>query len=208
MRDFLSMTRKLGGISLACFIVSAASGLPAYGQQSLQDNIASIVGGQKQENRADKIRMNDEYVAQPLFKDMGVPGATGVFYPRLAWLATRAESHTEGNFTSHCGTELVNLPDPQIRNDRFSASPRTVALFQFTDVTSTNGISRFPPLIESHTSSPLGAAKQINTRAGFSIVLADSRAFFNQAYITARENSWWRAAQRWASKPSKTCSSD
>ena len=208
MRDFLSMTRNLGGMSLACFIVSATCGLAAYGQQSPQNNIASVIVGQKQETQTEKIRMNDEYVAQPLFKDMGVPGAAGVFYPRLDWLATRAESHTEGNFTSRCGTELVKLTDPQIRNDRFSASPRTVAIFQFKDVTNTNGISGFPPLIESNTSSPLGAAKHINTRAGFSTVLADSRAFFNQAYITARENSWWRAAQRWASKPSKTCSSD
>ncbi len=108
MRDFLSITRKLGGMSLACFIVSATWGLPAYGQQSPQNNIASVVVGQKQENQTDKFRMNDEYVAPPLFKDMGVPGAGGVFYPRLTGLATRTESQTDSIFTSHCGIELTS----------------------------------------------------------------------------------------------------
>lgn len=205
MRDLLSITRKLGGIASACFIVSATCGLPAYGQQSPQNNIASVVVGQKQGNQTDKFRMNDENGVYLFFKDMG---AVGVFYPRLTGLATRTESHTDGNFTSHCGTELTKLTNPLIRNDRFSANPSTVTIFQFKDVTSKIEISGFSPLIESNTPPPLGTAKRTNTPAGFSTVLANSRAFFNQATITARENSWWRAAQRWASKPSKTCSSD
>jgi hypothetical protein len=58
MRDFLYITRKLGGMASACFIVSATCGLPAYGQQSPQNNTASVAVGQKQENETDKIRMN------------------------------------------------------------------------------------------------------------------------------------------------------
>lgn len=208
MRDFLSIARKFGGMASACFIMAATCGIPAYGQQSPQNNTASIVAVQKQENQTDKIRMNAENVAHPFFKDMGVPGAAGVFHSRLAGLATRIESHTDGNFTSHCGTGLTKFIDPHVINDWFPANPPTGVIFQFKDVTSKIGMSGFSPPIESKTSTPLGDAKRINTLAGFSTAVANSRTFFNQANLTTHENTGWTAAQRWASGPSKTCSSD
>ena len=208
MRNFLSITRRLGGMASACFIVSAACGLLAYGQQSPQTNTASVEVGEQQENQTDKVRMNDENLAHPFFKDMGVPGAAGVFHPRLDGLATRSESHTDGNFTSHCGAGLTRFIDPQVINDRFPANPPAGAIFQFKDVPNRNGISGFSPLIDSRTSTRSGDAKRINTPAGLSTVLPNSRALFNQATITTRENTAWTAGLGWESNPSKTCPSD
>jgi hypothetical protein len=131
---------------------------------------------------------------------MGVLGAAGVFNARLVGLATHTESHTDRDFNSHFGTGLTKFIDPHIRNDRFPANPRTVAIFQFKDVTSKNGMSGFSPLIESKTPTRSGDAKRITTPVSFSTALANSQAFFNQAYITTRENTWWRAAQRSSSR--------
>ena len=208
MRDFLSITRKLGGMTLACFIVPATCGFPAYGQQSRQNNTASIAVGQKQENQNAKIRMNDENLVHPFFKDMGVPGAAGVFHPRLAGLATRTESHTDGNFTSHCATGLTKFIDSSAINGRFPGKRPAGDIFQFKDVTNRNGMSGFSPLFESKTSTPLGDLNRINTLAGLSTVLPNSRALFNQATITAHENTGWTAGEGWGSRPSRACPSD
>ena len=206
-RGSLSITRRVGGMASACFIVSAACGLPVYGQQSPQNNTASVGVGQEQENQTDKIGMDDENVEHPFFKDIGVPGAAGVFHPRLGGLATRTESHTDGNFTSHCGAGLSKFIDPHVTNDRFPANPPAGAIFQFKDVTSKNGMSGFSPLIEPKTSRRSGDAKRLNTLAGPSSVLPNSRALFNQATITTRENTGGTAGQGWGS-PTKTCPSD
>ena len=203
MRDFLSITRKLGGMASACFMVSAICGLPAYGQQSSQNNTASVVIGQKQENQAEKIRINDKNMAHRYFKEMGMSGAAGVFQPRLAGLKTRAEIHKDGNFTSHCGTGLTKFIDPQVINDRFPANPRTVAVFQFEDVTSKIGTTGFSPLIESKTSTPLGDGKRSNTLVGFSTLLPNSRAIFNPANITTLEIQAGRQGRAGEAAPQK-----
>ena len=208
MRDFLSITRKLGGMTLACFIVPATCGFPAYGQQSRQNNTASIAVGQKQENQNAKIRMNDESLAHPFLKDMGVAGAAVLFHPRPAGLATPTESHTEGNFTSHCGTGLTKFIDPHAINGRFPSKRPAGAIFQFKDVTNKNGMSGFSPLFESRTSTPLGDLNRINTLAGLSTVLPNSRALFNQATITTRANTGWTGGKGWRSGPSRACPSD
>jgi hypothetical protein len=205
MRAFLSMTRKLGGMATACFIVLATCGFPAYGQQSPQNNTASVVFGQKQEDQAGKIRMNDENVAHSYFSDIGVPAAAGVFHPRLFGLATRAESHTEGNFTSPCGTRLTSFKELHVINEKFPANPRTIAAFQFKDATSKVGMNGFSPLIDSKASMPIDDAKGANTLAGFSTTAANPQTFFNQANITTRENTGRTAVQPWVSDPSKIC---
>lgn len=208
MRNFLSIRRKLGGMASAGFILLATCGLPAHGQQSPQNDTASVLIGQDQENQTDKIRLYDENVAHPFFQDIGMPEAAGVFHIRLAGLTTRTENYTEGNFTSLCGAGLTKLIAPQVTNDRFPAKPRTIAVFQFKDVTSKIGRGGFSPLIESKTSTPFGDAKRINNLAGFSTAVSNSRTFFNQASIPTREKTGWTAAQPWASGPSNTCSPD
>jgi hypothetical protein len=191
----------------ACFIVSATWGLSAYGQQSPQYNTASVDVGHKQESQTDKIGMNDENVAHPFFKGSGVPDTAGGFHPRPDRLATHTESHTDGNFTSRCGTELTKFIDPHVINDRFPANPPTGAIFQFKDVTNKDGMSGFLARIESKTSTQSGNTKRLNTPASHSTVPLNSRALFNQSTMTTRENTEWTAGQGWGS-PSRACSSD
>ena len=100
MSDFLSMTRKLGGMAIAFGIVTAACGLPTYGQQSPQNDPSLAVQVQKQENQAGRIRMNDTKVAHPFFKELGVPGSAGGFQPQLAGRANRIENYSDGNSVS------------------------------------------------------------------------------------------------------------
>ena len=179
MLNFLSLARKLGVMASACLLVLAAWGLPAYGQQSPQNNTSPAMG-QNQDKQADNMGMQDEEVAHPFFTHMGVPEAVGVFNLRLAGLATRTGGHTDGDFAFHFETGLTKFIGLHIRNDRFLANPRTEAMFQFAAVRSKNGMSGFSPIIEFEIPTRSGGGKRINTLVGFSTALANSRASFNQ----------------------------
>ncbi len=130
MANFVSITRKLGGRTLECFIVLATFGLSAYGQGLPQNNTAAVAVREAQDSQTNKMGMNSEILAHTFFKDVGIPGGAGVFNPRLAGLATRPESHTDPNFSSQCATRLTKFIDPHAANDRFPANPHTVAIFQ------------------------------------------------------------------------------
>lgn len=123
----------------------------------------------------------EEEIPHPFFTHMGLPEGVGVWSIRAAALSTRADGRQTGDFAFHVETGITNRIGVHIRNDQFRRVPRTEAMFQFAAITSKDGMSGFAPIIEFNFATRSGAGSRINTLAGFTSMLANSRVAFNQA---------------------------
>lgn len=170
-QEMRTSRRKLRLIALAGFIALVSFALSAHGQHQPT---------QAAKTTTDNMDGEEQEVAHPFFTHMGVPEAVGVFSLRLAGLATRAESKTDGDFAFHFETGLTKFVGLHVRNDSFLDKPSTEVMFQFAAVRSENGMSGFSPIIEFEVPTKSGGEQRINTLVGFSTALAGSQSAFNQ----------------------------
>lgn len=116
----------------------------------------------------------------PFFTHMGLPEGVGNFNLRLLGLATRAEGRSDGDFAFHLETGLTKSIGLHVRSDRFLASRRVEAMFQFAAYVSKDGMSGFAPLIEFEIPTQSGTGSRVNTMVGFTTALVYQRVAFNQ----------------------------
>lgn len=115
----------------------------------------------------------------PFFTHMGLPEGVGNFNLRLLGLAPRADGTIDGDFAFHLETGLTRNIGLHVRNDRVGTNDRTEAMFQYTALVSTDGMSGFAPIIEFEFPTRSGASRT-NTLVGFTSSLGAPRWAFNQ----------------------------
>ena len=85
MQNFSELTRQLGIITSACFIVLSMCEFSAYAQQPSPEQIAPVIH-LNEIPQTDEMQMGEEEeeIAHPFFTHMGMPEHVGVFSLRLA----------------------------------------------------------------------------------------------------------------------------
>lgn len=143
-----------------------------------------------------------EEVAHPFFTHMGLPEGVGTHSLRLSGLVNNDQGRTGSDFAFHYETGLTDTIGLHIRNNGFTTTPHTEAMFQFAAIKSKNGMNGFAPIIEFEFPTHSGA-QGINTLVGFSTMFSSTRSAFDQVlHYSPKEDMWeGSAAFVWKASP-------
>ena len=176
------------GLTAACLILLAASGLLTNGQMTpmptpktadkspakSQDKVPD-----KTMDKPDDMDAMDEEIPHAFFTHEGLPDEVGTFALRTSAVALRIDGQTKGDFGFHLETGLAKRIGLHVRNDRFLNNTRTEFMFQFAAVKSKNGKNGFAPILEFEIPTRRGGGSRVNVLFGFSTKFSNSKAAFN-----------------------------